>query len=198
MRVNRDYTFNKSNYYLDTKDKHQIVIGNSYSDSIDYVKSWSNRVNGEYKTTVPYSIDVDGTVYKHYDSKYYSDFLHNDNDKFIIPINLINEGWLVEGDEKQYFNRFRCIYNREDSVINQEWRHKKIWAPYTKIQLDSLYDLCLFLSKKHNITLKSMTHNTKSNTVAQFNGITFKSNYDEFYRDVSPAFDFNYFLKKFI
>jgi len=196
MEINKTYKVDKAKYYDDETDKHQIVIGHTYSSGIEYIKTWENRIGGKYKSTVPYSIDIDGTVYEHYNSKFYSDFIYDEADKFIIPINLINEGWLEGDNKKKYFNRFNCIYNREDVVHKQEWRGKKCWAPYSRKQIDALVDLCVKLCKKHRIPIKAMTHNTKSNTVKMFNGITFRANYDNLFKDISPAFDIEYFVKK--
>lgn len=196
MNIDKSYKVNKDKYYSEETTKHQIVIGHTYSSGMDYVKCWDNRIGGKYKSTVPYTIDIDGTVYEHYNSKFYSDFIYDEADKYIIPINLVNEGWLETNNKKKYFNRFNCIYNREDVVFNKEWRGRKTWAPYSKKQIDALVELCVKLCKKHRIPLKCIHHNTKSNTVKMFNGITFRSNYDKLFKDISPAFDIEYFVKK--
>lgn len=196
MRTSKKYKFDNKKYYEDESNKHQIVIGNSFSSDMSYTKGWDNRIGGEYKSTAPYTIDLDGTIYEHYDSKYYSDFIYSDNDKFIIPIKLVNEGWLNSTDKKEHFNCFNNIYNREEELVEQEWRGKNLWASYSKKQINSLVRLCTHLCEKHGIPLKAMTHNTKSNTVKGFNGIAFRSNYNEMFRDITPAFDFKYFLKK--
>lgn len=184
-------------YYQVMSDKHQIVIGHSYSDSIDYVDNWEKRNGGRYKMTVPFSIDLDGVIYQHYDPKYSSEFIGSEIDDNIIPINLVNEGWLLKDEENTYFNTFGSIYNREAKPIVMDWRGKKYWAPYTKEQMDSLHKLCVFLSREFNIPLNPMGHNTRVGTIDGLKGIAYKSNYSELYRDVSPAFDFDYFLKNF-
>jgi hypothetical protein len=47
-----------------------------------------------------------------------------------------------------------------------------------------------------SINLTCVGHNTKTNRMETFDGIFTRSNFDENYTDVSPAFDFEYFIKK--
>ena len=61
--------------------------------------------------------------------------------------------------------------------------------------MKSLVDLCRHLCDEFDLPKTTVTHNTKINGVAGLKGITYKSNYSEIYRDVSPAFDFNYLIE---
>ena len=79
--------------------------------------------------------------------------------------------------------------------LNVEWRGKEYWAPYSDEQMKSLVELCKYLCKEFSINTTTLTHNTKINGVSKLEGITYKSNYNELYRDVSPAFDFNYLIE---
>ena len=39
-----------------------------------------------------------------------------------------------------------------------------------------------------------MTHNVKMNDLEDYKGILYKSNIETYYTDLSPAFDFEYFI----
>ena len=39
-----------------------------------------------------------------------------------------------------------------------------------------------------------MTHNVKMDGLDDYNGILYKSNIESYYNDLSPAFDFEYFI----
>jgi hypothetical protein len=55
--------------------------------------------------------------------------------------------------------------------------------------------LCVKLTKETNIPLKSVEHNTKINGIEKFEGIVTRSNFDSEFTDVSPAFNFELFIK---
>ena len=74
-----------------------------------HFESWINRRNGNYKKTTPFTIDVDGTIYQHYDPKYYSDFLNCEQDKCNIPIILVIIG--------SGFERSSLVENSNSSQI---------------------------------------------------------------------------------
>jgi hypothetical protein len=43
--------------------------------------------------------------------------------------------------------------------------------------------------------LKTIGHNTKVDSISEYNGIVFRSNYEKSYTDLSPAFNFEEFKK---
>jgi N-acetyl-anhydromuramyl-L-alanine amidase AmpD len=104
-------------------------------------------------------------------------------------------GWLEKEPLKNhYINWIGNIY--KEKIVDKKWRDYFFWQPYTEIQMDSLVELCKDLSKKMSINLTCVGHNTKTNRMETFDGIFTRSNFDENYTDVSPAFDFEYFIKK--
>jgi hypothetical protein len=56
--------------------------------------------------------------------------------------------------------------------------------------------LCSILLKEMKIKFQIIGHNTKINGIEKYDGIVSKSNFDTDYTDVSPAFNFEEFLKK--
>ena len=62
--------------------------------------------------------------------------------------------------------------------------------------MDKTAELCIKLSEKFKIEPICIGHNTKTNRLETFSGIITKSNIDEESTDLSPAFDFEYFIKQ--
>jgi hypothetical protein len=169
--------------------KHQIVIGHSFNTGMSHFKSWTKRMNGKYKKTTPFTIALDGTVYKHFDPKYHSAFFNNSIDKFIIPITLENEGWLTAQGE-YFVNWIGDKYERPEEVCEALWRDKFFWAPYSDKQLDSLAKLVKELCDEFNIPKTVIDDNTHKKRIVEFNGICYKSNYSKDFKDLSPAWDY--------
>lgn len=198
MEINKKYKLKNTNYNQEEYEKYQIVIGNTSLLDMNHYDLWEKRVNGKYKGVAPYTIDLDGVIYEHYDPRYYSEFLNlNSIDKHIIPITIENEGWLV----KDYSNDELLtwcgeVYRRDGDTIKKKWRGKTIWAPYSDKQLDSLTSLCDKLMTDFKIDNFVSEHNTKIKDIEENRGIFYRSNYSLNYLDVSPAFDFDEFKNK--
>jgi hypothetical protein len=173
----------KFNYHKNIYKKRQILLSHSIS------------LIGK---NFPYSIDERGKVTKHYDPKYYSDFLKSTADRITIPILLINEGWLTPDPiSGRLTNWAGKEYSKPDEdIIRKEWRGHLYWGTYTKEQVKSTIILCKKLCDIFNIPKKSIGHNTMVDNIEKFKGITCTSNYSELYTSLNPSFDFYYFQKK--
>ena len=93
-----------------------------------------------------------------------------------------------------YVNWVGNIYNGR--IIERKWRNHFYWQPYTETQIQNLSKLVITLCDRFGIPKTTIGHNVKVDGVERFNGITTKSNYDNSYTDLSPAFNFDEFLKK--
>jgi N-acetyl-anhydromuramyl-L-alanine amidase AmpD len=178
------------------KKKNQIILTHTSRNIEEYLVSLKTRLNGKYKKIPHYLISQDGTILQLLKDEECSKFFYNDglNKKSII-ICLENLGWLEKQPLKNYYiNWIGNIYKQK--VVDRKWRDYFVWHPYTDIQIDKAAELCVELSKKHKINLNCVGHNTKVKGVESFLGILTKSNFDEFSTDLSPAFDFDYFIKK--
>jgi hypothetical protein len=112
-----------------------------------------------------------------------------------IIVSLENLGWLEKQPLKNYhINWIGDIY--KEKIVEKKWRDYFFWQPYTEEQIDSLANLCKELLIKFEINKKCVGHNTKVKGVETYLGILTRSNFDEFSTDLSPAFNFEYFLKK--
>ncbi len=189
------YILTEDNYNKIENKKTQIVIGHTFSKDMSFFNGWKNRMNGKFKKTSPFTIDITGIIYNHYSPKYYSDFIGFDSyDLKSIPILLVNEGWLVKDViNNQYIDWIGNIYNREDKVVERRWRSHTYWAPYTERQIKSLVKLINYLCDEFDIEKKVVEHNTQVYDIDKFEGVVFKSNYNKNTTDLSPAWNYNIF-----
>ena len=142
-----------------------------------------------------YLIGKDGKILKILDDDKNGKYFNTDkvNNKSIV-ICLENLGWLEKQPLKNYhINWIGSIYR--EKVFDRKWRDYFFWDPYTEIQLEKTAELCKELSKKHEILTQCIGHNTKIKGVDSYVGIITRSNFDEFATDISPAFDFEKFIK---
>ena len=179
-----------------THPKKQIIITHTLRRVAPLLVSFKYRSNGKYSKLPHYIITREGKVIKLLDDNLipnnFNDINLNNNS---IVISLENLGWLEKQPLKNaHINWLGDIYSGK--VVKRKWRDYFFWHPYTDIQLDKTAELCINLSKTHNIPLTCIGHNTKVKGSESYNGILTKSNFDSGSTDLSPAFNFDYFLKK--
>jgi hypothetical protein len=200
MIINKDtYKLGLTNYIHEETIKNKILIGNTFTTNMNHYVGWVTRYNGKYKKTANYTIKLDGTIYEHFNPKYYSNFTDDISfDKTIISIVLENEGWLIKdlNDENKYINNVGNIYNRVDDIIIRKWRSNKYWAPYSEKQLESTIKLINKLCIEFDIPLEVISHNTKINKVNNYKGVLYRSNLNNYFTDVNPSWDFTNFKDK--
>ncbi len=194
----KTYKLSDKNYYEKEFIKHQVVIGNSFSENLNHLKRWEHRLGGEYTKTSTFTIDRKGNIYQHYDPKYYSDFINDKMiDKKIISITIENQGWLLKDLLKdKYIDWVGNIYKRRAKVIEKKWRGFIYWDPYTNSQIKACEELLYYLCEKYNIPCRCVGHNTYIDGIESFAGITYRSNFYKEKTDLSPAWDFNEFKNK--
>ena len=197
MDINKTHKLKETSYFKREFNKQQIVIGNSYRTGLGHYDAWTKKINGNYKCTSPYSIGLDGTIYEHFNPKFYSSFLRDKElDKKIIPIVLENEGWVIKDlNKKKFITWDGEPYDRDEPLIEKKWRTKIRWAPYSNKQIKSLIELVNYLIDKFGIERKVALDNIKDKEHKEFKGISYRSNYSKNYLDVSTAFDFDGFKK---
>jgi N-acetyl-anhydromuramyl-L-alanine amidase AmpD len=185
-----------SNNFVGThQDKKQIILTHTSRDVEEYLTSLKYRMNGKFTRIPHYIIAKDGSVIQTLSEEHYSDFFHYPqiNEESII-ISLENLGWLEKVPLKdQYTNWIGNIY--KGVPYEKKWRDYFLWEPYTEAQMVSTAELCIKIVNKHNIEKKSVGHNTRISGIEDFGGIVSRSNYDNDFTDVSPAFNFETFVK---
>jgi len=185
-----------SNNFVGThQDKKQIILTHTSRDVEEYLMSLKYRMNGKFTRIPNYIIAKDGSVIQTLSEEHYSDFFHYPQiNKESIIISLENLGWLEKVPLKdQYTNWIGNIY--KGVPYEKKWRDYFLWEPYTEAQMVSTAELCIKIVNKHNIEKKSVGHNTRISGIEDFGGIVSRSNYDNDFTDVSPAFNFETFVK---
>ena len=178
------------------KNKKQIILCNSFRSEIQYLSSLKNRNNGEYKKIPNYFINREGKVVGLLSDDSFSDFFNDyDVNKNSIIICLENLGWVTKMPlQEQYFNWIGEPIS--SGIFERKWREKIYWQEYSTEQVDSLVELCEKLTKKFSIHKTFIGHNTKVDGIKIFNGIVCRSNYNNKYTDLSPAFKFEEFKNR--
>ena len=178
------------------KKKHQIILTHTSRNLNNYLECLSNRFNGNYDKIPNYIIARNGEVYQLLGNTEHTNYFNVDNiNRNSIIVSLENLGWLQKEPLKDYYvNWIGDIY--KGKTYDKKWRDYYFWHPYTKEQMDSTVELCKKLFKDMSIKSQTIGHNTKINGSNKFEGVITKSNFHANYTDVSPAFNFEEFLKK--
>jgi len=178
------------------KKKTQIILCHTSREANEYLTSLKFRYNKKYNKIPHYLLKKDGNVIQLLEDTKYSRFFEDPKiNKNSIIITLENLGWLERKPlSKDYINWNGTIYKGE--VYEKKWRDYFFWDMYTEHQMDSLSQLTNKICEEFGIDKKCSGHNTKIDGIINFEGITSRSNYETRFTDLSPSFDFEFFLKK--
>ncbi len=189
MVINNDFKLDDNFYHKLITDKKQILLVDSYKKGMKHYEDWV-LMEGYIKRTAPFTVGVDGTVFQHYDSNYYSDvFGLEPIDTRLITVVLENRGFLTYNSEKKSFNdQFNDIYTKDQNeIFFKKWRKKSFWAPYSEVQIESLKKLLIFLCDKHKISHKIYGVDFEDIFVEFYNGIVPKHAYNTLCLDINPS-----------
>lgn len=176
--------------------KTQIVLIHTSRVAEDYLKSLEFRYDGKYDKKPHYVILKSGEVVNVLNDTDETNLFNKENpNKNSIVICLENLGWVNKNTLSTTFSNW--IGNKIELVKEKKWRSKFFWDFYTQEQTSSLVELCEKLCEKHNIPKKFIGTNTRISGSENYEGIITRSNFDEDYTDLSPAFNFVYLLEKF-
>ena len=181
----------ESNIFVNTKTKKkQIMLGHTSRNLEDYLQSLDLRHNGKYGNLPHYIISKEGVEIEIMNPDKITNFFgYTDIDTNSITVLLENEGWLApKKGNHRLCDWLGNIYNGE--VFEKEWRNKFFWATYTDKQLEGLLKLLDKLCVDLDINREFVGHNVRVEGVEKFEGIVSRSNYSEFFTDLSPAFNF--------
>ena len=184
-------------HYNEVTNKKQIILSHTSRPMQFYKNSLKYRLDGEYTKIPTYIISKKGKIIKNFSGGNYSDYIGMEKiDKQSINICLENLGWLKYNQLNDvYANWIGDIYKGE--VYQKRWRDRTYWSNYPDEQLKSCSQLIVELCLNFNIPLNVLGHNVKLDGVIDFSGIICRSNYNEFWTDLSPSFNFEK-LKKYI
>jgi|TARA_R110000744_G_scaffold95571_1_gene184581 N-acetyl-anhydromuramyl-L-alanine amidase AmpD len=170
--------------------KTQIMVGHTSRDVEDYLKSLTLRHNRKYKNQPHFIISKEGVVIKVLEPRVTTNFFGDkDIDDNIVLVLLENEGWLKpKKNNPRLCDWLGNIYKGE--VFEKKWRNRFFWSTYTDKQIDSLVVLLKDICADLKIEKKFIGHNVRVEGVERFKGIVTRSNYSEYFTDLSPAFNF--------
>jgi hypothetical protein len=178
------------------KNKKQIILCHTSREVEEYLISLKFRFNSKYDRIPNYIVTKNGTILQLLSNEEHTNFFTEEkiNRNSIIVV-LENLGWVQKEPLKEYYVNWNGdIYNGE--VYDKKWRDYFYWQPYTTSQINSTVFLCNKLFKEMLIKKEVIGHNTKINGIEKFQGVTTRSNYDSNFTDLSPAFNFEEFIKK--
>jgi N-acetyl-anhydromuramyl-L-alanine amidase AmpD len=178
------------------KKKYQIILTHTSRNINDYLQLLKYRNNGDFNRIPNYIVNREGKILQLLKNEEHSNYFLNSNiNRNSIIISLENLGWLQkEPLTNHYVNWIGDIY--KGNVFEKKWRDYYFWQPYTSIQLDSASKLCNELFENMSIKRQIVEHNTKITGIEKYCGVVTKSNFNVNFTDVSPAFNFEKFLKK--
>jgi len=175
--------------------KTQILLYDTQRRVEDFFNKIKYRNNGQYEDIPHFVISKLGIVHEIFDTDYSSKtFDDHKVDRKIIKIALENLGWLNKNTITGVLNNWIGDPYRAEPHI-RGWRNYFFWDKYTDIQLETTYNLCEALCKKHDIPEKMVTSQGYMENASNFKGIICKSNYSNIYTDINPSFNFNIFFK---
>tara|TARA_R110001583_G_scaffold62540_2_gene183864 strand:- start:1321 stop:1935 length:615 start_codon:yes stop_codon:yes gene_type:complete len=193
-----DKQIDKDKFYnvVVDKPKTQIILCHTGRDASNYYKSLKYRMDGDYTKIPHYMITKEGRVVDIIPPNTTSNFFgKEDVDTKSIFIILENLGWLKRKPSlNAHVNWIGDIYKGE--VFKKKWRGHLFWASYTPEQLNSCAELIVQLNKELDVELEYTGHNVRIDSVDKFKGVVSRSNYNNFWTDISPAFDFEELIEK--
>ena len=172
------------------KPKTQIILCHSGRDIINYYNSLKYRMNGKYSKIPHFLITRQGKAINlippTHTSNFFGQAAVDDHGIFIV---LENMGWLKRNAKNnRYTNWIGDIYKGE--VLQKKWRDHFFWATYTDEQLDTCAQVINELKEDMGLELEMVGHNVRVEGINKFKGLVSRSNYNNFWTDVSPAFNF--------
>jgi hypothetical protein len=192
--VNSEFKL-KEEIFEKNESKKQILLSNSLRYFDDFKNQLTYRFNGKNKKIPHYFIKKNGEVFCFLNPEYVSDYFSSANKNDLIHISLENIGWVEKVPKKEYYSNWLGIIKKDD-IYEKKWRDYFFWDNYTNEQINSLIELCKKISMEMSIKYRFIGHNTKSNSVENYEGIACRSNYNSFYTDLNPSFPFSTFIKK--
>lgn len=187
--LNKDYFFN--NLVKNNHSKNRIILVNTKYPINDYLKLIKLRYNGKYNKLPNFTIDKNGFIYQHLNTKTVSKFFDSeDENKNSIIVALENVGLLNYNEQTNFYLDFRG--NKHNGEVHEKiWRGKIHWDTYTESQFGSLLQLLDYLFNEHPNIKRRFTGNNVINNNPKYYGVLNKSNLNKNCYELTPAFNFD-------
>jgi len=188
----KTYVAKDSNYFKIHTIKKQIILAFSLRSENRHINRFRNKELGKSKCWSNYSINREGVVYKHFDEKYFSNFIGDDAiDDQSISIVIENMGMLkYNPDNDSYSNWLNEVCDSEYVGIRSLGG---FWEIIPDDQFNSIVSLCKYICDEFNIPKNCVEFQQYHKDIINFKGIVFRSNYYDYYSDINPFFDIKRF-----
>lgn len=176
---------------LDIKEgkANQILLCNTNRNGKDYIKSLKIRNDGKYKKKPNYLIDKKGKIHQLNTRDVSEEYLYGYRKEGVIVVCLENRGWLNRrSKDGGYVDWLGDIYNNK--VFSKKWRNKLFWDKYNDKQIGMTKKLIKEICNKNGILHDFIGHNVLVEGIENFKGIVTRSNYNEYWTDINPSFNF--------
>lgn len=176
---------------LDIKEDkiNQILLCHTNRDIKNYLKGLGLRNNGKYKQIPNYVIDKKGKVHQLNRQDVSNHYLCGYRKEGVIIVCLENRGWLRRrSSDGKYVDWLGDIYKSD--VFSKKWRNKLYWDKYTDKQIKKTKKVIKEICDKNNIPHEFIGHNVLVEGVENFKGVVSRSNYNEYWTDINPSFNF--------
>ena len=176
---------------LDIKEDkiNQILLCNTHRDIKNYLKGLKLRNNGNYEQIPNYVIDKKGKVHRLNKDDASLHYLSGYRKEGVIVVCLENRGWLRRrSSDGKYVDWLGDIYKSD--VFSKKWRNKLYWDKYTDKQIEVTKKVIKEICKKNNIPNEFIGHNVLVDGIENFKGVVSRSNYNEYWTDINPSFNF--------
>jgi len=188
-----DFPATCKNYISSETAKDQIILDISNRNDHNQLVRLANKDNGVCKEWNTYTVGRDGTIYEHYNPKYYSKFLGiESSNKNNISIVMENMGALIK-DEFGLHNHLNEICG--GNIVEMKYYGYYYWEEITIEQMESTAELSLYLCDKFNIEPVCISFDFYHKDINKSKGIVFKSNYFDIDAYCIPHFDIPKFTK---
>jgi hypothetical protein len=184
------YSVLENNYYHEIFDKNKIILAGSLRKDNYHILRLQNKELGQTKTWNTFTISREGIIYQHYNPKYYTDFIGNDEiDKHSISIVLENMGAVYKNEQNVFINLIGEICP-SNNIVKKSWNGLLYWDSYTNKQFESIIILCRKLCVEYNIPCQVTGFNSYHKDALKYDGILSRSNLSDEYTDLNPSFNF--------
>ena len=190
----KKYKITDNNFYKRKTPKTQIILATSLRKDNYHITRLQHKEYGNTKKWNTFSVTRTGKIYQHYDSDYYSDFIGiKYADKQSISIVIENMGYLFKTFDDNYINWLNEICDK-NKVKKKKYIYD-YWEKFTVNQMKNVGILCNELCDKYNIPKKLINFPHYHKDISNFEGIVYRSNYDDDSNDYNPLFNKEIFNK---
>tara|TARA_R100001198_G_C5214005_1_gene198358 strand:+ start:143 stop:706 length:564 start_codon:yes stop_codon:yes gene_type:complete len=168
----------------------QILLCNTNREYKYYTKGIKYRLNGKYQRIPNFVVKKDGKTEFLNKEDVTSFFLEGYHKKdSIIVIALENRGWLRRrSTDGKYVDWLGDIYNNK--AHEKKWRGELFWDGYTTEQMKEVAKLIDLICEVKKTEKNFIGHNVLVDGVQDFKGVVSRSNYNEYWTDLGPSFNF--------